>query len=272
MQPSDDLVKLLATTFISRRDVKAVQSSTGAYHPSHEKWSMKDLRDHIMGERSLGHYMVNKEGKTNLFAFDIDLDQYGTWEDGPLCDRPECDKPHIPKHNIHPREVWKRKVEPVLGLSDSIDLRGVYRKQFRAIGEGLASRITRIFNIKAAIAYSGNKGIHVYGFSGEDDANDVREAALRLLSDHTYTAVRGDVFWKHETEFPHMTIEIFPKQDSVRTGDGLGNLMRLPLGRNLKGGRAFFLDPTAPEGDFVEQDALTVLQEGCFLKTDRRRG
>lgn len=265
MQPSDELVKLLASSFIARRDVKAIQSSDGAYRPIHEKWTMGNLRDHITGEKSYGHYTVDQDGKTKLFAFDIDLDQYAMWGDAPLCDKPACQKPNVPAHNLHPREVWK------WGWTGNKEdaLLETYRKQFRALGEGLASRAHRLLDIKTALAYSGSKGIHVYGFTGGEDSNggqrdDVRTVALELLRTHTYTAVRGDNFWKHDTEFPHMTIEVFPKQEVIRAGDGLGNLMRLPLGRNLKGGRAFFLDNTAPEGQFAELDPIEALTFGCF--------
>jgi hypothetical protein len=261
MNPSDDLVKQLASTFIARRDVKAVQSDNGAYHPVRERWSMQDLRDHISGKRSLGHYTVDENGNTKLFAFDIDLDSYGTWGDGPPCNRPACQKPHIPEHNIHPREVWK---------SREGELFVTYKKQFRALGEGLASRAARLLDLRTAIAYSGSKGIHVYGFTGEHQADDVREAALELLRTHTYQAIRGENFWKHEFHFPHMTVEVFPKQSTVRNGDGLGNLMRLPLGRNLKGGNAFFLDASAAEGVFAALDPGVALTAGAFPKVESR--
>ena len=250
----DELVRLLANTFIARRDVKAIQSESGAYRPIHEKWTMQDLRDHIEGRRSLGHYTVNQDGLTKLFAFDIDLDSYALWGNAPICDRAECQKPHIPEHNIHPREVWR---------DGTVELCDIYRKQFRALGEGLASRITRC-GVKAAIAYSGSKGVHVYGFTGEAPAEHVRLAAIKMLETHTYERVRGDNFWKHQHEFAHMTIEVFPKQETVRNGDGLGNLMRLPLGRNTKGGMAYFLDPTAPEGEFRALDPMTAMQTGVF--------
>lgn len=266
MYPSDDLVRLLARTFIARRDVKAVQQSNGAYHPEHSKWTIGDLRDHITGERSLGHYTVNSDGKTKLFAFDIDLDNYGTWEDLPLCERPDCQKPHIPPHNFHPREVWAKKRSDPDEVMQVILMQQTFRAQFRAIGEGLASRITRnLTSVKSAIAYSGSKGIHVYGFTGdEEEANDVRALALEILSSHTYHQVRGDNFWKHDDEFPHFTIEVFPKQDKVRDGDGLGNLMRLPLGRNMKGGKAFFLDPAAQRTEFEELDPMEAMLFGIF--------
>jgi hypothetical protein len=66
-----------------------------------------------------------------------------------------------------------------------------------------------------------------------------------------FAPIRGDNFYKHTdqsptTGFPLFTIEIYPKQDSI-DNKNLGNLMRLPLGRNQKSpDPTFFVDLSAP--------------------------
>lgn len=252
----DAVAKLLGERFLSRKDVRAVQHRNGAYTPEWTTWVYGDLKRHVRGEVSLGHYLVNPEGKTKLFAFDIDLDKWSTWGDAPLCDRPECQKSGVPEHNQHPREAW---------LDASSEYRTVLRKQLRALGEGLVERTQRIMKCECALAYSGSKGVHVYGWTGLADALNLRTAAHELLDGHVYHRERGDNFWKHDAEYQALTIEVFPKQGSVAP-DGLGNLMRLPLGRNLKGGEAFFIDPTVPDlEDWQPLDPVAALTHGTAV-------
>jgi hypothetical protein len=53
---------------------------------------------------------------------------------------------------------------------------------------------------------------------------------------------------------------VFPKQDSL-AGKDLGNLMRLPLGRNLKNPKdpTFFIDMTTPMGVMSPIDPVYAL-------------
>lgn len=251
----DDLAKLIGQRYLSRSEPYAKQLDNGSYNPVNKRLSMGPLRDHLRGDQSLGHYLVSPEGQVKLFAYDIDLDSVGTWEDAPLCERPACAK--RPAHNVHPREVWQEA---------NSELYGVYRRQLRALAEGLAERAARVLSpLTVAVAYSGSKGTHVYGFTGLADAGDARAAAHWLLESHTYHQVKGDAFWKHDAEFPHLTVEVFPKQDVVASDGGVGNLMRLPLGRNRKGGEAYFIDPTKPLDEWSPMDPAVALTEGTVL-------
>jgi hypothetical protein len=121
-----------------------------------------------------------------------------------------------------------------------------------------------------AVAYSGSKGVHVYGFTGKLPAADVREAARIVLDGMGHWQPRkagGDNFFECLDKdpmfgFPEFSIEVFPKQDSL-DGKDLGNLMRLPLGRNIKSAdRPFFMDITGQNPyELVEADALQVLNK-----------
>jgi hypothetical protein len=104
-----------------------------------------------------------------------------------------------------------------------------------SIAAGFASKINRILGLPTAVAWSGGKGLHVYGFTGTKKASVVRTLAAGLMDDAGWLPTRGDNFFKHPQHandplaYPHVTIEVFPKQDTVGS-DGFGNLMALPLG------------------------------------------
>jgi hypothetical protein len=119
--------------------------------------------------------------------------------------------------------------------------------------------------VPSAVAYTGNKGIHVYGFTGKMPANEVREAANLVLSELMIRPIRGNAFFAFEPDATEgadlFTIELFPKQDTVKKTSGFGNLMRLPLGKNLKnaGDPTFFVDTEAPMGVLQPTDPVAVL-------------
>lgn len=227
----------LARRFISRRDVKAVQQADGSYRPDRSPWKMSALCAHLRGEVSLGHYLVDAEGQTKLVAFDLDLEKEGSYQG----------------EAIRPREVWD---------AAPTEAKQALARELRCLAEGLACHLVRGAEIPVAIAHSGGKGLHVYGFTGPLPAADARAIAITLLEGlRHYRRVRGDAFWKHEWAYPNVGIEVFPKQDQVRQGDGLGNLMRLPLGIHRRTGRpGFFLRA----GCWKAEDPLTALANGTI--------
>lgn len=82
----------IAKTFVARRDVKAVQSRSGAWRPvttdgstdsERLPWKMGDFRSHVDGTATFGHYVVSKENTAKVFCFDIDLEEkIGQTDDG----------------------------------------------------------------------------------------------------------------------------------------------------------------------------------------------
>lgn len=246
-----ELVKALGTRFIERKDVKAVQGEENPFdhqvkgwQPIKQPFTMQDFEDHLAGNRTFGHYMLSTEGNCKLFAFDIDLDKEGSYwtADTEPGETIEC----------NPREAWL--------AGDSHPAHLCLTTQLRAMAEGLAVRTNRILGIPVAIAYTGRKGLHVYGFTGSKPASVVRQLAVGILDDFgCFDAVKGDVFYKHRTEYRNLTIEVFPKQDSI-DGKQFGNLMALPLGIHKETGqRKFFLTTNAPNDKFVEMDPMKVL-------------
>lgn len=245
---SEELALLLGKRFIERRDVKAVQHPNGAWNPvvAHmghgqgkpctdacipRKWTMADLRAHVAGEMTYGHYLVDTDNNCKLFAFDIDLKPEGTYvaltEDAIMDGGTAC----------NPREVIQDPEHP--GYS-------YYLHQLRCLAEGLAMKIVRTFDgdIPVAISYSGGKGLHVYGFTGTIPAADARGAAVEVLNAfNCFEPSKGENFFRHKFgAYRDIEIEVFPKQDTLE-GKKLGNLMALPLGVHRKtGAKKFFLD------------------------------
>lgn len=245
----------LATTFIARQDVKAVQYP-GGYTPEHSRWTMNDLRDHVTGRRSLGHYFLSQDNNCKLLAFDIDLEKSGRWLELNMDAKTE-DEMVLSHDDMNPREVWS-PLEDQGGREAQASV--YYTGVLLQVARLLALEIRILLGIPAAIAYSGNKGLHVYGYTGLIAASDARDAALAVLSEKDrFVASRGQVFFKSRDEdFECVSVEAFPKQVSLE-GKDLGNLMRLPLGKHLKSGNpAFFIDNDAqgaiirPHGNPVE--------------------
>jgi hypothetical protein len=253
----------MARRFICRRDAKAMQRPDGTYSPARRyegdakfdlPWSMSDVTDHLNGKRTYGHYLLDAESKVKLFCLDVDLNKDpGTW-----MQRPDLallgDTHYEPEvieqwflENSHavptpsPRNDWRDRSHPG---------RAWYKMQLRTLAEKFSSRISSELGIPTACSYTGNKGIHVYGFTGHIPAAAARAGAEMVLRSFGSfePKVGEDIFW-HDTNldpsdgYSNYTIEVFPKQDAIPAG-GYGNLLRLPMGRNLKNPSdpCFFID------------------------------
>lgn len=253
------LEDLFASKFIARPDVKAVQFRNGAWSPHCEvnpetgkhdgariPWRREDLGAHIDGRHTFGHYLLSSDSKAKLFAFDIDLEKAGILP-GDFFTENEADWFEEPDL----RGAW---------LNRAHYGRPFMKYQFKKIAHELCSAIVSELEIPCAAAYSGGKGVHVYGFTGLMDAKEVRWGAQIVLDAiSAIKPLRGKNFFKHE-EYQNLSIEVFPKQDSLDAKD-LGNLMRLPLGRNLKSDDpTFFIDMTSPIAEMRPMDAITALQ------------
>lgn len=273
----EELAKLIAKKFIQRRDVKAIQQAGGEYFPamsgSHGTGERlpfrgRDIVAHLAGESTFGHYMLDTEDKCKLFAFDIDLRPPGTEQ-----------KPFMGKwaeFDTSIEDAWADRT-----IHDCPDLRAAWHNrkfpgrswmkyQFRMISNMLARTTSEELGIPVAIAYSGNKGVHVYGFTGTISAAQAIEGAKIVLDTlGCFTTDRGKAFYKHVNEdpvdgYPNLSIEVFPKQETLDNKD-LGNLMRLPLGVNRKHAAdpTFFIDTSAPYTELKPHtDPIALLNSG----------
>lgn len=244
-----DIATLLATKFIARRDVKAIQHADGSWSPHTQggkrddprlKWTMSDLQAHLAKERTFGHYMIGPDDQCKLFAFDIDLEK----NTPPRSGHPGFTGTYVNERDevveYDAREAWLDRQHPS---------REQTKISLMLTAYSLASVIAEELEIPTAVAYSGGKGVHVYGFTGLIPAADAREGAKIVLETvGDFEPTRGDNFFRTvdqsvRNHLRNLTIEVFPKQDSLE-GKDLGNLMRLPLGRNLKNPKdpTFFID------------------------------
>jgi len=230
-----DLVRLLGTRFIQRRDVKSFQATDGAWYPKREPMTMADFEAHLAGTATLGHYLLDEENNTKLFAFDIDLVKHGRECPGQGCKGCPVRVLGVDgqEYDVIPRLLWP----------DDHPATPVLTRDLRSMADGLAWTIYEQLNIPVAIASSGHKGLHVYGFTGTISASVARELALEILRCYSSVLVpfRGDNFYRHEYDYQSIDIEVFPKQASL-DGKDLGNLMKLPLGvHRVTGRRAEFI-------------------------------
>lgn len=239
--------------------MKAVQTRNGAYIPDREwcpahrsnsccgayrRFTREGLVQHIKGEISLGHYLVN-EGTCRLFAFDIDLTQVGDLQ---------LDAESEPME-VRPREIWAAPI----GFAVEKELLTI---ALRCTAESLAQVAHSQLGIDVAVSCSGSKGLHVYCWTGEIDAVDARALATSILTELGFVPAKGNNFFKRPNS-NILDVEIYPKQDEIKA-DGFGNLMRLPLGRNLKGGASFFVDLNTPWNTLTAEDPALVLAQGSL--------
>lgn len=262
---------LLASKFIARPDVKAIQRSNGDYNPIDKPFSRNDIEAHLRGEVTYGHYLLNTDSQCKLFVFDIDLDKWDKIhpENNEYLRAPsETDSDGVWRNfnPVDPRVVWMDRSKRVE--------RAYFKYQLRMMGQQLASYASKELEIPVACAYTGAKGLHVYGFTGLMPASDVRDGAnLVVEAMDCFAQHRGNNFYKHKSvdsgdAFDHlnsyqcMTLEVFPKQVTL-DGKGYGNLCRLPLGKNLKNQQdpTFFLDFRANFGEqcFTPRDPVDAL-------------
>lgn len=245
MGPSRELPNLYAEMFIARSDVKAIQRSNGAYNPVKEPFTRKDIEAHLAGRPTYGHYLLNVESQCKLITFDIDFQSTGT-----LPTNPE-DPDSGTWESCNPREIWRQRDHAC---------RPLMKSELRTLSGMIARRVFELLNARTAVAYSGNKGVHVYAFTGlmpaEDQILAAKDIILADIGD--FEPQQADNFYVHK-DFPNLSVEVFPKQATI-SKDGFGNLCRLPLGRNLKSSDpTFFVDLRAPMNQLKPRDAFTSL-------------
>lgn len=259
--PTKEIGKLIAGRFIERREVKAVQSKSGAYHPEHEPFTLTDLVAHVEGRRTFGHYVVSADNTCRMLCFDIDLKE-GRRLEPPMPDPNPAifyREGYADQKEIWPRQEWTTPTDKAIKKDLAI--------QMRVLAQGFATRMKELLGVMVAVAYSGSKGMHVYGmFDPLTPAHEAREGASMVLDSlQDFELERGKNFYRHVRAFAALSIEVFPKQDEVRANGGLGNLIRLPLGINQKSGRpGWFINLDTPLDQFTQDDPLLVLQEGSL--------
>ncbi|WKW85464.1 DNA primase/polymerase [Rhodococcus phage Reynauld] len=270
-----ELARLVAGRFIARTDVRAMQVADGGYRPVREPWHGQRVVEHLTGAATFGHYMLDAQNQCKYFAFDCDLRKGpGEWVQVPdeqtlagldLAHGANADAALLASVRRHYaddlRANWHERSHPG---------RAWWKFQMRSLGDLLSTAIHRNLGIPTAVAYSGNKGIHVYGFTGLVPAAQAREAAKGILAiTGRFAESKGSNFYADTNDdwfenFSNFEIEVFPKQDAVDPGH-FGNLMRLPLGVNRKNPQdpTFFVDQRIAQTKLAPHpDPIGLLREG----------
>jgi hypothetical protein len=255
---------LIASRFISRADVRAVQSvgkegkivwrPDGRYERQPDGSPLRvetygfdypAIERHLLGQAVYGTYMLDANSTTKLFCLDIDFDKEGllpafgaTGGFDDISGFAEAPLREVWLDRRHPARAWMKFKLKTLAHT-------LVRSVFDTLGD---------VGVWAAADFSGAKGAHVYGlFPTRVSGQDALEAAQLVMSQTgRWTPRRGDNFWRDVEEDPltgfgNFTIEVFPKQTAISAGD-FGNLISLPLGKNLKApeNQKFFLDLRSP--------------------------
>lgn len=279
----EDLSVQFAKRFIQNRDTKAIQFDNGDYVPDSRLrdqsrhgigFTMEHLEAHLTGRETYGHYLLDNNSHARMFAFDIDLEKVGSY-----CIYPDFTGSSIVSaadenkqfdentqifDNVNPRDLWLNR-NPATAVPAA---RNWYKRQMMRLVHKF-TRATLELGVPAAAAYSGSKGVHVYGFTGPMPAHEVRAAADIVMEQlNEFELYRGKHFFRHKnldpvTGFGNFSVEVFPKQVDL-DGKNLGNLMRLPLGRNRKSqDPTFFLDLKAPAEEMrPHPNPVALLESG----------
>lgn len=303
---------LLATKFISRRDPAAQQTLDGGYRPLRTKnpatkevtastpFTMDMILDHLdpaKPQTTYGYYLLDDQDKTKMFIIDVDLQKEG----------------YVPSVELPAGATEEQYLYWRSSFYYVPDLRGVWhdrshlaarqylKKQMRILAGIFAGHIHHYIEVPSAAAYSGNKGVHVYGFTGSIPAAEALELGKIILHAPGYwVPSRGDNFyvdsrtpfdWSPNVDrvmrpydvfsdfdpgtFFNFCIEVYPKQETL-AGKDLGNLIRLPLGTNQHhpSDPTFFIDLTSAFDEFrpiAPLQALTALDPYSVGIAEERR-
>jgi hypothetical protein len=255
---SDDLATLIARKFVHRADVRAEQVADGGYRPIRTPWRKEHFDQHLSGEHTFGHYVVGLDGMCKVIVFDIDLIKVRPPVRGPgwYPLNWTSTQEELVWEECDPRLVWRDRAHPA---------RAFFKCEFRMMAERIAAVASRDMGMQVAVAYSGSKGVHVYCWDTSLlKASDARIGAGLILDQAgDFELYRGSCNFRTTDQTvngsPNLTIEVFPKQDSLDDKD-LGNLVRLPLGVNRHApDPTFFIDLRAPMNELVPVDPMWAL-------------
>jgi hypothetical protein len=189
--PTDADVIRFAHLFAGRENVHARQwwsrEGKGGYTPVHEPLTFQVARNHLLGNVTVGTYVVRLDDTVTFFAIDLD--------------------------------ITKRAIAAARSsLAEARRLKDLVASEAGRVHQALAD-----LGLPAVMEDSGYKGRHLWVFlEAPEPAPVVHQFGTLFL---THAAPRG----------VDLHGEFFPKQASA--GDGIGNLIKLPLGVHRRTGR-----------------------------------
>lgn len=224
IEPEDMHLLKFLQLFRSREGFYAKQWKNAkgeqGYAPINEPLTLNVVRNHILGNLTIGVYQLRIDNSVCFIAFDIDID-----------------KSKIADYFQKPSE--RRRIDALL-LEVSQNL----------------FNICASMDIISYIEDSGYKGRHVWIFLRQGiQANKAKSFGNYILS-------------KIKNLPNEINIELFPKQAFVKS-NGLGNLIKIPLGIHIKSGRrSIFLNPdgTEPLSQLIYLSDIKLNDKEVILK------
>jgi hypothetical protein len=265
-------VRLMGRLLIARKDVKAIEGSY--WKPDRTKFTIDDFRSHFFSDRCLGTYLLDTENNVRFLAFDIDLKEDTSYfvirdleeiidmeNDGQYAEMLDPDARH-------------GNLEAALHDPDHDGYRHA-RMLVRDVSRQVAETCRDLLGLEPLVVLTGGGSHVIVPFGTLVPASDARAMGRQVMESIPAWASRSENFWvpeqwadvdpkksKHQIE-----IEVFPKQDELGHSDGLGNLLRLPLGKHRATGvRSFFMDWEvygAPSYEIRKLPAIEALERAA---------
>jgi hypothetical protein len=268
--------KLMGTLFVARRDVKAIETSGGWIPdrepcPKHDTsrrcancndaparpFKIGDFREHLLGQRCLGTYLLDEHDRVKFFALDLDLQKEGaTWWE-------IADGNDIPESVLAINDTRTGNLEVALHDQAHTGYRWSRVLIYDTI-VGFTDIITDQLGLPALPVVTGGGAHILVPFGNAIPAREARDIAKSVMDASGWKNIKGDgVFWRSAS--PSLEIEVFPKQDTLsKSGASFGNLIRLPLGWHRGAGvRTYFLDlhkTGSTAWDLPKASSLKVMQ------------
>lgn len=250
--------------FIHRRDRKAVYrpDRSGNWHWTaiEGPFTIGDFFRHLMKEHCLGTYLLDVDDSVKFLAFDLDLSKSAQY---------------FLVHDIEQiNELEEQQYNFDLDLQDPGDLEYALHNEFhpahrwaRIVLLECVRKVSRVVAreldlISLSVITGG--GAHVLvPLPDPVPAEIARDAAWGVMNDLTVQQV-SDNFYDYGAH-REVSIEIFPKQNSLKGASGFGNLIRLPFGWHHEAGiRTYSIDPevvASPTWTFNRTSSLGALQD-----------
>jgi hypothetical protein len=271
------LARLIGGLMISRKDAKAVEVGPNDWRPDRSggkllKYSVADFRQHLLGNRCLGAYLLDSESRVRCIVFDVDLVK----KKGFCLRIRSIDE--IERMNA--RGLYDGRVDPdffVGNLEEALHDESHESHLWALtilmeVSRNIADAVRSVLGLGVLSVMTGG-GVHVIVPLPElmpaADARIMGDAVMAqvdgLAQSSSFLYVQKSYL---EDKPSSVTVEVFPKQSSVRDG-GFGNLVRLPLGLHA-GSQVrtfFFSGPGAPAWTYEKLDPL-----GCLESFARRNG
>ena len=253
---------LMGQLFINRRDAKAVYRPDfrGNWHWTciPESFTMGDFQMHLTGMQCFGTYLLNTDNTVKFMAFDIDAKKESRyWR---LYD--------VDQINSLEEQGYGFDMDLQFGLFEaalhdpSLDAHRWVRTLLLGAVRDICKAVRQELEMVPMTVITGG-GAHVLvPFPAPVPAADARLVGNDLVSRLPAVVRLNKMFWGYGP-MGEMTIEVFPKQDTL-DGKDYGNLIRLPYGWHHEAEvRTFSIDPesvTSPLWDWCKISSLSTLR------------